>query len=44
MTPDLSAIVSGFNKYGGQIFRKKVNEWDIKDLGILILKALAARE
>lgn len=40
MTPDLVNIQNGFVKFGGQIIRKQVNEFDLAQNGILVLKNL----
>jgi len=37
-TPDLSALSSSFNEFGGKIFRKNINQLDLSDQGILVFK------
>jgi len=40
--PDLLAITSAFVKFGGPIFRKKVNELELRKKGYLVMKNIKA--
>lgn len=37
-TPDLSALSTSFNEFGGKIFRKNINKLDLSNQGILVYK------
>lgn len=37
-TPDLSAISTSFNEFGGKIFRKNVTQWNLANQGIIVFK------
>lgn len=41
-TPDLSAISTSFNEFGGKIFRKNINQMNFSNQGILIYKNVKA--
>ena len=41
-TPNLTAISTSFNEFGGKIFRKNINSWNLSNKGILVYKNVKA--